>query len=413
MTEENPTRVEEVVRSGGVVASNPFDDVLDAAIEDRIQAFPEGKRIHAALYSVKVAMPAISKEGDLTFGSNVVKFTRVEDIRKALYPIFARVGVMAYLELVASDETLQIAQEPWTQAQAISPTTGEVDRQGIIQNSGRPILDGRIPKTRMWAWVEYRIRFVYIGDGSEVIVGPVKGSAYDTDSDKATGKATTAAIKRLIAETFDVIDEKESTDLEETGEDTKNRPETTDRRTVQDGQDRGAQARSAAAPGAAARPGRPSRAKKAPEPAVEEKPEAPQEPATPPQETPAAPEAPVEPAAPAEEPQAPEEPQQPSEAAVDAADPATGEVVDETPEPTVAPATPPAPPTAPMPDALAAAKERVKVANATLGLSKAEVDAIATEATGIADRADWIVKGTAVAKLADALEARVKAASGE
>ena len=390
MTEDNPTRVEEVVPSTPETLTS-----IDTALEDRIHAFPEGKRIHAALFAVKSMMPAIEKQGDLTFGSNVVKFTRVEDIRKALYPLFARVGVMAYLELVDSNETLQVAEEPWTQAQAVDPDTGKPDRQGVIGNTGRAILDGRIPKTRMWAWVEYRMRFVYIGDGSQVVVGPIKGSAYDTDSDKATGKATTAAIKRLLAETFDVIDEKESVDLEEAGEDTKNRPETTDRRTAQEGQDRGAQARAAAAPGAAARPGRPSRSGSKKETSVEEAP------------TSAKPEAPVIEVAPKPQPEVetPAPAEHPSEEAIAAVNEATGEV----PEEVVEPEAPPAPPKAPMPDVLAAAKGRVKDANAILGLGKAEVNAIATEVTGIASREEWITKGTAVAKLADALEKRVAA----
>lgn len=407
MTEENPTKVEQVVRSGEPVTGGVFNR-LNQDVTNFIAAFaPEGGGIHAALWAAKAAMPAVSREGDLTLGSNTVKFTKVDDIRKALYPYLAEFGIMAYLSLVSSDESLQVAEEPWTQAQAI--LDGKVDRNGIIGDTGRPIRDGRIPQTRMWAWVEYTIRFVYILDGSEVVVGPVKGSAYDTNSDKATGKATTAAIKRILAETFDIVDEKELDGDSENHEDD-NRAATTDRRTAQEGQDRGAQSRSAAAPGATARPGRPSRSgpKKAetPAPAAEEKPEAPQEPATPPQEPAPAPEAPVEPEPPAE---ASQEPQQPSDEAIAAVDQATGEVVEETPAPAVEPATPPAPPTAPMPDALAAAKNRVKEANAKLGLTKAEVDAIAAEATGITAREEWITKGTAVAKLADALEARVAA----
>lgn len=395
MTESNPTRVEEVVRSGEPpVAVDAVFGAMSSRTLAHIDGFPEGRRIHAALFAVKVSLPAIEKQGDLTFGSNVVKFTRVEDIRKALYPQFAKFGIMSYLELVDSAETLQVAEEPWTQAQAIDPETGKVDRGGVIGSTGRPILDGRIPKTRMWAWVEYRIRYVYIGDGSEVIVGPVKGSAYDTDSDKATGKATTAAIKRLIAETFDVIDEKESTELEETGEDTKNRPETTDRRTAQEGSSRTEQVLAAAAPGASARPGRPSRSRKAdvvPEASVEPAPEPPSVPA---------------------QPEAPEQPttdlQQPSDADIAKADEATGEVVEEK---VVEPETPPAPPKAPEPDKLAAAKLRIRDANAVLGLTKPEIDAIATEVTGKATREEWIVLPTALAKVADALEARIQAAS--
>jgi hypothetical protein len=409
--EEASTPVVEVVRSDAAASAPlPPQDLINAILD----VAPTNQGIHTALHAVKTTLPAIEKEGELTFGSNTVKFTRVEDVRKALYPAFAKYGIMAYLSLYASEEKLQVAEEPWTQAQAISPETGLPDRTGIIGNTGRPILDGRIPKTRMWAWVEYTLRLVFIGDGSEVLVGPVKGSAYDTDSDKATGKATTAAIKRILVETFDIVDEKEG-ELDETGEDTKNRPETTDRRTAQEGEGRGGQAMAAAAPGASARPGRPTRSgprSKAPAatepqvdaPAPEPKPEPAPEPT-------AAPEPVVETAA-EEKPEPAVEPQQPSDAAVEAADPATGEVPDEAPaEPEVTADAPPAAPSAPMPDRLVAAKERVKKANAVLGLSKAEVDAIATQATGIANREEWITKGTAVAKLADALEERIAKAN--
>lgn len=395
MTESTPV-VETASRQTPATVFSAMSEETLAVID----SFPEGSRIHAALFAVAASLPAIEKNGELTFGANTVAFTSIEDIRKALYPAFDRFGIVAYFRLHDSNETLQVAEEPWTAVQAIDPETGKPDpRNGIISESARPIRDGRIPKTRMWAWVEYVAKFVYLGDGSSVEVGPFKGSAYDTDSDKATGKATTAAIKRLLSETFRVIDEKESKDFEETGEDEKNRPDTTDRRSAQEGQGRGPQALAAAAPGAQTRPGRPTRSGPASKPKPEPQPEEPK----------AAPE--PEPQPEQSTPQPEPTPEHPSDEALAQADQGTGEVPEEptsTPEETVEPEKPGAAPVAPMPDRLAAAKSRVADANKVLGLTKAEVDAIAAEVTGIAKREDWITKGTAVAKLADALEARLK-----
>lgn len=267
----------------------------------------------------------------------------MDDIRAALYPVFAAHGIMVYPKLIEKTSELQVASEPMTMAQQDPETR-------MISPAGREIRDGKIPNTRHWATVTYSVGFVFVGDGSGIEV-IVLGSAYDTNSDKAFGKATTAAIKRAFTETFDIIDAKEI-DPDEEGHLDDNRAATTDRRT---GGDRGNQAREAAQTGQASGSTRRS--------------------------GPAARTAPA----------------QPSDAAVASADAATGEVPDDRPEPEAAPAE----------SNLDAQKGRIRAAVKVLGYSQADVDALATEVTGKKTRPEWINLVTAVKKLADALEAKV------
>lgn len=167
--------------------------------------------------------------------------------------------------------------------------------------------------------------------------------------DKASRKAHTSAYKSALIIVFDIVTGEP--DPDGINPDDANRAATTDRR---EGGDRGNQQRQAAAT-AGTSPSTPRRGRPAatPTPATDEQ----------------------------------------------QADPETGEL----------------PPAAepPAESELAKQKTRVRMAAATLGIEPAMVNAIATEVTGKAKREDWIVLPTAVKKLADELERRVRDALDE
>lgn len=307
----------------------------------------QGGQIHRAILAVISEIPPVSKDGTLTLGSNTIPFQKYDDILDALSPVLLKHGIVTYPEVRQHRTELQVASEPMTMAQQDKET-------GLISAAGREIRDGKIPTTRAWAYVEYGLRMVFVGDNSEVTPSAV-GESYDTNSDKATAKATTAALKRILTVTFKITDRSEGK-LEEVDPDAGNRAATTDRR---EGGDRGQQQRTAAQADQANGSTRRSGPQRGGRPAAE----------------------PVE------------APEQPSDEAVASADAATGEVPDE--------------PQAPTETDLDKAKTRIRKANEILKLSPAEVDAIAAEATGKTTRADWINKITFVKKVADALEAKV------
>ena len=315
--------------------------------------------IHRAILQAVRELPAIERQGSMSLGGNDVKFTRVEDLRAALNPILARLGVVSYPRAVAKHTELQIAAEPMTQAQ-VDPTNNN-----LIVSGGREIRDGRIPNTRSWAEVEYEIRFVYVGDNSEVTASAF-GHAYDTNSDKAMAKATTAAIKRILFETFKVTEPGE--DAERDPEE-QNRAATTDRRMPgQEGKSRSEQNLAAAQSGGTSRRSGPQRSvSTTPSPAAA---------------------------------RARSEAEDVAEEA--GADTATGEL--------------PEPQAAPEETKLDVEKTRVRVAVAKLqerdgkdAWTPAIVDALAAEVTGKATRAEWIVLVTQVTKIANALEERLQA----
>jgi hypothetical protein len=318
-------------------------------------------QIHRAMWAARHDLPAIEKKGELTLGSNTVQFTKIEDIRRALYPVLDKHGIMAYIDIVDSNEILQVAEEPRTAAmfRDVKDDEGRLLYKELILPRDE-IRDGRIPTTRMWAWVIMRITFVSVVDNSSVFA-TAKGSAYDTNSDKATGKATTAAIKRILGETFNVIDPTEGDpDYENMGDegDGRNRPVTTDRATGQAPTgDRGAQQRAAAAAGGR-RPTQQRSISTSPAKALS---------------------------------------QAATAAAETGADAETGVVPDDRP-----PAQ-----DAPEESRLDAAKARVRAANEILGKTPAEVDAIALAETGSKTRQGengWLTKVTFVEKVATHLE---------
>lgn len=325
---------------------------------------PEGKRIHRAILAASAAMPAIAKNGKMKLGDKDVPFTSMDDVRKALYPIFEQVGINVYIHRVDSTSELQVAEEPWTLAQA-DPGTG------LVGSTGRPLRDGKIPTTRNWVSVIYDLEFVYVGDASSVTI-TVEGMAYDTNSDKALGKATTAAVKRAFLETFRVVDGKEE-EQEASDPEDRNRAVTTDRR-APEGADRGTQQRAAATPG-----GRAPRGGRKPAPGVID-------------EVTGRP--PAEPSTPAES----------SEEAVAAmgADPESGEIP--TGEPLRAPE---GIKTTDAGERLEAAKARVRRAAPLLSYTPDMVNVTTTQVTGITDRTEWLTKPDAVEKLADELERRI------
>lgn len=304
-------------------------------------------QIHRAIHAAKIGLPPVSKDGELKLGEKKVPFTRMEDIRHALYPVLAQFGLNVYLQHEDSQETFQEASE----AMMMATFYDERDAEG--KSTGRKLLnergevrDGKIVQTRHWVTVVYTVRFTYVGDGSFIEV-KVAGSAYDTNSDKATGKATTAAVKRAFTETFDIIDSKEE-DPDATDPGEQNRPMTTDRR---EGGDRGSQARAAASTatvtGTTRRSGPPSQ--------------------------------PVH--------------QQPSDAAVAQADTGTGEIPEQD--------------ASPLDDAKARVRKAVSALQARDGENSwqpTDVDKLATTITGKSNRAEWINTLAHVRKLADALE---------
>jgi hypothetical protein len=302
---------------------------------------PEGGAIHRAILRVVRDLPAVDKNGSMQLGANTVRYTKIEDVRDVLNPLLAAYGIVSYPVLMDYRTELQVAAEPMTMAQADPETK-------LILPGGREIRDGKIPTTRSWAEVTYGIRFVYVGDNSEVTPTAI-GQAYDTNSDKALAKASTAAIKRILFETFKVTEPGED-DHQAQEPDAGNRAATTDRRVAGEGASRGQQQISAAqqqqATGTTRRSGpQPQRA-----------------------------------AAPS----APEEPQ---------ADPQTGEL--------------PEPQAAPEESAIDRDKARLRVAVKALGFSPDQVNEIAREATGKTDRAAWVNTPTLVKKVADAAEALV------
>lgn len=316
---------------------------------------PEGGQIHRAILAVCRDIPAVSKDGTLELGGKSIAFTRIDDIRDAMKPIMERHGIVSYPQLIEKDLQRQVAQEPMTMVQF----DGE---KNLLP--GREIRDGKIPTTRSWATVTMALRFVFVGDNSQIVVS-APGEAYDTNGDKATAKATTAAIKRILFETFKITDRKEG-DEEERDPEAGNRAATTDRR---EGGDRGQQSRTAAQRVAGTGTTRRTSGAKAP--------------------------VAVDPATPT----------QPSDAAVAAVDTSTGEVPDEQP----------APQAPKEPSKLDATKGRVRDAVKALkerdgqeSWSTAQVDAIATELTGKATRPEWINSIQAVTKLAVALESNLK-----
>lgn len=303
-------------------------------------------QIHRALFGAKLDMPAVAKNGELELGAKKVPFTKIDDIRKALYPVLAKHGIMVYLELVDATDELQVASEPMTMLSFIDETGAD----GVVRKVAAPrgeVRDGRIPTTRYWATVTYCVRFLFVGDNSEYSV-VVKALAYDTNSDKAIGKATTAAVKRAFVETFDIVDGAEADEDDEL--DRGNRAATTDRRAVGD---RGQQSRTAAASQAVTGTTRRSGPQRTATPAIKSLADV---------------------------------------AAEAGADVHTGEL----PEPNDPPAE----------SNVDVQKARIRAATGTLSMAPAEVDAIATELTGKATRPEWINQVTALKKVADELERR-------
>ncbi len=323
-------------------------DNRDSFFPINLEPKPEIPQIHRALFAAKLAMPPVAKTGELELGSKKVPFTKIDDIRKHLYPVLAKFGIMVYLELVDSTDELQVAAEPMSMLNFADEVGTDGVSRKVLQPRGE-VRDGRIPTTRYWATVTYRVRFLFVGDNSEESV-IVKALAYDTNSDKAIGKATTAAVKRAFVETFDIVDGAEVDEDDEL--DKGNRAATTDRRMAGD---RGQQSRNAAAEqgstGTTRRSG-PQRAASVPE--IKSSAEV---------------------------------------AAETGADVHTGEL--------------PPPNDPPAESNVDVQKARIRAATGKLSLSPAEVDAIASELTGKKTRPEWINQVTALKKVADELERRV------
>jgi len=336
----------------------------------------EMPQIHRAMFAAKVDMPDIAKNGSMPLGGKTVNFTKIDDIRAALYPILERYGIMTYLEFVDQDSQVTVADPPLTMAQkepakAFHPVSGELvdnPRANMLLDSGRPVGDGKIPSRNIRVQVTYDIRFVYVGDNSSVVVRTI-GESMDTSSDKATNKATTSAVKRAFVETFAIVDHTElEPDADQPEE--RNRTATTDRRdgSAAPAGDRGAQQRTAAS-GTGAGSGGTRRSGPQAQPAVAK---------------------PVPAAEPA-----------PAVEAEPVVDQATGEVADE-------PEVRPEPAEAPDLDKLGEQKARVREFNKILQLNPIQTNELATRVTGREKREDWIQLPTAVKKLADEMQRLVE-----
>jgi len=349
MTEEN---------APVLAAKNQFPKAVNTLDSDLAQ-------IHRAMFAAKCDMPEIDKTGEMKLGGKSVPFTKIDDIRAHLYPILERHGIMTYPLFVTQESTVTAAAEPMSQLQAYP--TGH-DLAGTLILDGREIRDGRIPTRSIRVQVVYDIQFLFVGDNSSVTVRVI-GEAMDTSSDKATGKATTAAIKRAFVETFGIVDRTEM-DIEGENPEDKNRAATTDRR---DGSgDRGSQMRNAATGTGAGASGTRRSGPQRSGPAAQPAPAATQEPTAEP----------------------------------------VNEQTGEVPEPPVA-APLPSPAAPPEETELDKQKRRVRTANSVLQMSPVEINALATELTGKETRAEWSVLQTALKKIADELENRVAARSAE
>lgn len=305
--------------------------------------------IHSRLAAIARDLPGIARAGEMTLGSNTVKFTKIADIRDALYPFMDTHGVMLYPYFIEQISTVDQAEEPWTTGGDKQVKVG--DEVQTVYIEPRPVRDGRIPTTRFREKVVYDFNLVCVDDASCMTVRII-GEAIDTSSDKATGKATTAAVKRLFTEVFRVVDSDEK-DIEESNPEDQNRAATTDRR---EGGDRSNQMRQRAASGGASQRRSISTS--------------------------------------------------PAKAMQQAAAPDADQETGELPEPNEPPEQ----------TKLDAEKSRVKGLIATIGYDPHEVDALATELTGVPNRMGengWITKITHVKKLGDELEKRIKAKAAD
>lgn len=351
------TEVAEVEVEATATVTDPW---INPYPVDLTLADAEGKKvpqIHRAMFNAKLDMPAIAKNGTMELGGKSIPFTKIDDIKAALYPVLEKHGIMTYPVFVEQDTIDTKADAPLTGASKF-PDGHEL--AGTVIPTFRPVGDGRIPTRNIRVQVVYDIQFVFVGDNSGVVVRVI-GEAMDTSADKATGKATTAAIKRAFVETFGIVDRME-VDIESVNPEDGNRAATTDRREAAG--DRGVQQRQAASGMGAGTSGT---RRSGPQRSVTTNP---------------SPTAKREAEALAEE---------------TGADVATGELP------------PPAP--APEESTLDVQKRRVREANAILKMQPAEVNALATQITGKATREEWSVLPTAVKKIADELEARVAARS--
>lgn len=311
----------------------------------------EHKNIYEAIQAVKVAMPEIAKDGSMPMGGSKVQFQRIVDMEQALFPLLLEHEIIVIPTFMDERSTIQEAEPPLTMAQSY-PQGHEL--AGTLMPTSRPVGDGKIPTTRVRALVIYAHTFHHVPSETNFNVQTV-GEAMDTNGDKATNKATTAAWKKAVQRVFGITDPTEQ-EADETDQDEKNRAATTDRRMPQ-GQGRGGQARGRAAAGGGQRQPSQRSASTSSGSALQR-------------------------------------------AAQEAnADASTGEVA-ETPAPAEAPAQ----------DRMGAAKLRMRTVVGQLGINSAEVDQTARD-LGFGERGGtdgWLTKVTHVEKIATELESRVK-----
>jgi hypothetical protein len=321
---------------------------------------------------IQADMPVIAKTGKGPASQGGYSFMKVDDIITALRPRLAAARVVVRTETLNEDHEFHFAED-------------------AASMDGTIIHDGRVRQVRVAQRVLMRFTFIDAADGTEFPV-EVLGEAFDT-SDKATRKAITQAHKVALMQTFLIHDgepEADAVDGAESGP------------VAEPRQDRGAQARSAAAGGGRGR-------QKAAQPAALAKAEAALAPEVPPTPAP-------EQSKPAAKPEVAT-----TDEAVAATDPATGEVppsADWTPAPedvahaqaeTAKPAAaaepePSAGPVAHDEDNLDKAKARLRMAVAgTGGISKEQVDAIGRDALG-QERAQWITSSRAINAIAARIE---------
>lgn len=131
-------------------------------------------KIYKKIQAIQDELPRLAKDGDFNGGKIQYKFLAVDDVVKALRPLFIKHGVFVTTELVD---------------QEISYNRAEV--------SG-----ARVPLQSVHVLLTYKFTFTASEDGSS-ISSTVVGEGYDSQ-DKAVRKATTSAQKIAFINTFSI-----------------------------------------------------------------------------------------------------------------------------------------------------------------------------------------------------------------
>jgi len=140
--------------------------------------------IHQAMFNITKAVPTLEKLGEGPATQGKYKFLGIDDMMKALKPLFVAEQVQVYPMLVNHESRFDSADP-------------------AVNLKGEPVSDGRVRPIRVHEVVLYSFTFVFVPDGSSVTVY-ASGEAFDS-SDKSHRKATTSAWKTALIQTFAII----------------------------------------------------------------------------------------------------------------------------------------------------------------------------------------------------------------